>query len=880
MPNIFCSRHDLQTEADVEARLVNRLIDHLGYPPDKVRLKSSLERLPVPRGVRKEHFMPDYVLLAADDTPLIVLDAKSPAESCDEFRYQVGGYAYALNQRFPSMNPVEYVAISNGEETVVWPWDDQHPLVRVSFENHDPLDPSFQSLVRLLAFRTREEHLTSRSPSFAFIRPDIDVLIRVFYECHQIIWKKEALTPTDAFYEFAKIMFVKLREDNRIAEQIAEGQQPDETDFTFSVAWLRQQTALNISANPLADISFRRVREELENQIAAGSKKRIFDSGESLNLSADTISQIVERLQHFDLSGMDEDLNGRMFETFLNATVRGKDLGQFFTPRSVVKYMTKAAGLRVVREEIPNVLDGCCGSGGFLIEAMAELSHAIDERSDLTTAKRRELHGQLLRKHLWGIEKSQKIARLARLNMYLHGDGGSTIFAADTLDKQLSPPAGVSISQQQESEALRHQLDLEPGFDVILTNPPFSMSYKAANLDERNILSQYDLAKTATGKRSASEKSNVLFLERYRDLLRPGGDLITVIDNSVLNGINSDVYRQFIRKNFLIRQVISLPHNAFLRAAAGVQTSILHLQRRQENETQGPIFMAVINNIGHDDHQRETADRDNLSRLTELWHEWTKTGNLDEVFEPNSVATENLGCPFQVFQVNPEDLREDRLDAFAYAPELQRAQAAIRRNEQSGMVEILTAEKLNLVKPLSKIDLDRFGDDVIRYLEISDVTPDGSIVRWREDRVDALPTRARLQVRTGDVLFAKNISSRGTALIVPPDFDGHLATTGFLAVRPQSEDDGLLLWTLFTSETFRRQVFYLAVTAVQPEIRDEIFLKDILVPVPVDAELRAELVEAARQVQVRNEEIRSAMTDLRDIAEQAFERSGMRSGNE
>lgn len=220
--------------------------------------------------------------------------------------------------------------------------------------------------------------------ALVYERLDLNDLIRVFGDCHNIIRKKEALGPTDAFYEFAKLMFIKLREDNRIATMIAAGTMPQAYDFNFSSAWIQDQASRGISENPLGEMLFKNVRDDLEQKIRSGQKKRIFDEEEPLNLSADTIQQIVEKLEHYDLHGIDEDLNGRMFETFLNATVRGKELGQFFTPRSVVKYMSQAAGLRVRGDELPVVLDGCCGSGGFLIEAMAKLVHAIDARDDLT----------------------------------------------------------------------------------------------------------------------------------------------------------------------------------------------------------------------------------------------------------------------------------------------------------------------------------------------------------------------------------------------------------------------------------------------------------------------------------------------------------------
>ena len=60
--------------------------------------------------------------------------------------------------------------------------------------------------------------------------------------------------------------------------------------------------------------------------------------------------------------GIDAGLNGRLFETFLNAIMRGRDLGQFFTPRSVVKMMTEIADLMVTREHQDKVIDGCCGT--------------------------------------------------------------------------------------------------------------------------------------------------------------------------------------------------------------------------------------------------------------------------------------------------------------------------------------------------------------------------------------------------------------------------------------------------------------------------------------------------------------------------------------
>ena len=75
----------------------------------------------------------------------------------------------------------------------------------------------------------------------------------------------------------------------------------------------------------------------------------------------------------------------QVFESFLEAVIRGKELGQFFTPRSVVKFMVQMANLRIRFDEETEkykpdlILDGCCGTGGFLIFALSDLFQKIEK---------------------------------------------------------------------------------------------------------------------------------------------------------------------------------------------------------------------------------------------------------------------------------------------------------------------------------------------------------------------------------------------------------------------------------------------------------------------------------------------------------------------
>lgn len=859
MRNLFCQITDIDSEADVEVLVVEKLIGLFGHPANRIHRKDSLDKITIARGQRKELFRPDYVLLDRKKKPSFVLDAKSPNESPEDYRYQVGGYAYALNLKYPEENPVRHVVVTNGLKLVLWEWDSETPVLELGFEDFDPDNPSFIRLRTLLSYGASDV-IRATEKVFKFEPPELDYLLRTFDKCHNII-RKHGLGPTPAFYAFAKLIFVKVREDNRIGQMIASDIHPAPGDFNFSVKWIQDQVTRGVSDNPVNDILFANVRTDLENRISQGKTKRIFDPGEEIDLPNDTIIQVVEELQHFDLRSIDEDLNGRMFEKFLNATVRGRELGQFFTPRSVVKYMVSAAGLSVHGDSIPRVLDGCCGSGGFLIEAMAALSHTIDTKGGLSGSERKQLKMQLYMDCLYGVDKSQTIARVARLNMYLHGDGGSKIFSTDMLDHDLPLPTGLSTEIQDEIQELReHLTDNDMCFDVVLTNPPFSMTYKSSNVDEKRILAQYKLGRNLSGALSQSEQSNVLFIERYYNLLKNGGQLFTIIDNTVLNGSQSQKYRDYILDRFIIRQIISLPFNTFARAQAGVQTSMLHLTKREEGsgDEQGA---AILNNIGHDNHQRETQSRDNTRKLLDAYQRWKTEGTIDEICQLNTDLSETLGCPFQVFSVPASEINRKRLDAMYYAPELRRLQQSLRSNEN---VRIHPGKSLEIIKQISEKDELAFHGQLFKYVDIGNVTKDGAIASYREDIFENLPKRARMLVREGDVLFARLRTSRGTALIVPKEFDGELFTNGFIAVRPSSEEERLLLWSLFVSDVFSKQVYYLAVTAAQSEIRPEIIDREFVLPIPT-GKMKNDIVREAKQVFASQQHVRIALATARKM---------------
>ena len=429
------------------------MISDLGFSDAQVRTKESLETLTVGKGRRRERYRPDYALFV-DGLPVCIIDAKATDESLDEWTEQCSGYCLALNRKFPDANPAAYFVLTNGIATQVYAWDKDEPLLELSFADFDWGNGQYGRLRDLLnpaALTADHSSLTARADAgFRLNTVKAEQARQLFATCHQVI-RKEGGGAAYAFHEFVKVLFVKLRYDDKLRtdpvtrDLFADGNErvalPRES-VIFSVHWIENREGEGI-VNPVDAVLFSRLRDEIEQQIALERKKRIFEPGERIRLNPDTVKDIVRRLEHYDLFGVDEDLNGRLFETYLSATMRGRELGQYFTPRSVVELMTRLADLQATPARQDRVLDACCGSGGFLIEALTIMRNAVRANDSLNDSEKERLIETISSGRLYGIDfaKDPPLARVARINMYLHGDGGSRIYEADALDKSLEIPA-------------------------------------------------------------------------------------------------------------------------------------------------------------------------------------------------------------------------------------------------------------------------------------------------------------------------------------------------------------------------------------------------------------------------------------------------------
>jgi type I restriction enzyme M protein len=831
----------LQNEADVEQSLVRRMLEDLGFADREIRPKDSLETLTIGgmRGMPQQRYRPDFALVV-DGSVRCVIEAKEPNADLDEHQWQVRAYAVLLNGEAPEERPVRHYLLTNATETRVYHVDRNRPLFTLPFTSLTDGNAQFDELRSLLS---RETIVARGDPSLdtmAMQRPSIADVNGAFSWCHQHIYRKDNISQSDAFSEFVKLISLKLLSDRRIRDNHPEVLERDQfeipaSEVQFSHAWIQNndQTA----ANPVSDILFRRFMDDMERDIARGTRKRIFPEGARIKLNPETIQGVVRRLESLFLFGIDADLNGRLFETFLNATMRGKDLGQFFTPRSLVKLGVRLAQLKAdVRtrdggRHTDLVLDACCGTGGFLIDVLADMWAKVDARTDLAEDRKLEFKNRIANEAIVGVDIANApiLARIARLNMYLHGDGGTRIFHLNALDPTLEDADTDSpeiINEKAELRALfrGHQ------FDVVVTNPPFAKALDRSTPEERRLLNAYEIGRERAAE-DGSVRSVLLFIERYAQVLKPGGRMVTIIDDGILSGDKYSWFREKLRTWFLINAVVSLPGDAFQRSNARVKTSYVVLERRSSAaQVNPPVFMYPCRYVGNDDpkRQRPRAGDAELRRLA--------LSEIDDVMGEFARFQEGRGDPQYVV---PAARVADRLDVknCLMTPGRQEQLWREQGHRVLRLDEMLEERTFAADELVTKDSIDPVAVMVVRYEGTAEAG---------EEINPADSSYARLYpVSSGDIVISNIAASHGSIAVVPDELDGCVVSSEYTVLRAREGFDPIVLQLILRSPEIRSDVLLSSSGANRTRTRWDL-IRGLSAPYP-DQAVVADIQEAVRR---------------------------------
>jgi len=318
-------------------------------------------------------------------------------------------------------------------------------------------------------------------------------------------------------------------------------------------------------------------------------------------ISPEKIAYVVGRIESISVirNNYPGDLLGEFFEQIVSQDFT-QSKGQFFTPPKIVRFMLYLADVvgrakHVMQHEpdhqgrprLPYILDPSCGSGTILIEYMKLIrdSLATDEIVDTLPNRLRAEHatwftGQSGNKwakdYIFGVEYNYDLALAAKVNMVLHGDGSMNTW----IKSGLLPFKNYWVNlrhtllgvEKESGTAADYPCPTNEEFDLVISNPPFSIMMSP---DEKRLVES-----AFSGLVNLSE---TLFVERWYQVLRPGGVFCCVLPEAVLDTKNNSKARNFIAKYFRIKAVVSLPYQSF-RPFTSTKTSIVLCEKRSHEE--------------------------------------------------------------------------------------------------------------------------------------------------------------------------------------------------------------------------------------------------------------------------------------------------------
>lgn len=589
----------MKPEEEVRQKYICRLVDSYGYSLDQMDQEIQVSNSQRGQGAARADIV---VWRSKEDKeskkyPLIVVECKAESVTIRKEDYYQG-------MNYASWAHADFFVTTNLKETRIF------RIVKGQIP--DKLDEIIDIPNALKANNQKEiDKLLKQTKAFTR-----DEFSKLLFKCHNIIRNNDKLSPEAAFDEISKILFIKIRYERSNSDS-----QIFSADRFTALKKSREEynKEMNIKdEKPFYQHLFDLTKQEFVHD-------HLFDDNAKIEIRENSFEQIVKELEIYNLSTTSDDVKGIAFEKFLGKTFRG-ELGQFFTPRTIVDFMVSVLD----PQEGELVCDPCCGSGGFLIKAFEYVREKIekdieqqkedikaqfygDDYDKMSDKQKQEVESEVAQTFsylneelninnekgrlrslsfdcIYGTDANPRMARTAKMNMIMHGDGHGGVHHHDGL---------LNVNGIFENR-----------FDVILTNPPFGArvekdlkiseadkftdEVKIEEYKKRYGEDEYERALSQVndnvGKsllslyKIDSSLTEVLFTERCLNLLKPGGRMGIVLPEGVLNNTNLQKARDFVEGKAKILLIVSIPQDVFIASGATVKPSLLFFKKFTEDE--------------------------------------------------------------------------------------------------------------------------------------------------------------------------------------------------------------------------------------------------------------------------------------------------------
>ena len=281
--------------------------------------------------------------------------------------------------------------------------------------------------------------------------------------------------------------------------------------------------------------------------------------------------EVVQLFQEYRIIGSEKlQLLGDLFENLLTKGFKQNE-GQFFTPIPITRFIWNAIPtseiINIDRNNLlPKVIDYACGAGHFLTEGYSRIKNGLIECApEMLECENWE------EKVLFGVEKDYRLARVSKIELFMHGAGNGNIVFGDGLEEH--EDKGVVSNT----------------FDILVANPPYSVEAFKPHLKVKD--DEFKILKYISNDGSEIE---TLFVERISQLLKPNAVAAVILPDSI---VRKDMYsfrasREILLQNFEFKAIVRMESSTF--GKTGQPTAIMFLKKRDEPPKQFEMVQDIV----------------------------------------------------------------------------------------------------------------------------------------------------------------------------------------------------------------------------------------------------------------------------------------------
>ncbi len=383
---------------------------------------------------------------------------------------------------------------------------------------------------------------------------------------------------------------------------------------------------------------------ERENHLSFGGVD--FYDATKLGSGKEMVDRLTDLIAIFEDPALDfsqnradgDDLLGDAYEYLMRhfATESGKSKGQFYTPAEVSRIIAQVLGIRTAATtNKTTVYDPTCGSGSLLLKIGDEARHG----------------GKAVKVTLYGQEKDNATAGLARMNMILHDYATAEIKQGNTL-------------------ASPHFLDGDQlrAFDYVVANPPFSDKRWSTGLhpDEGGKVADDG---TVSGRNyhrfdgygiPPAKQGDYAYLLHILKSLKSTGRGACILPHGVLFRGNAEgAIRRALVQRGVIQAIIGFPANLFY--GTGIPACLVVLDKAGAAARKGIFMIDASKGFRKDGNKNRLREQD-IHRIVDTFERQLEVPGYSLLVPVTEIASAkndyNLNLPRYIDSTEPED-RQD-----------------------------------------------------------------------------------------------------------------------------------------------------------------------------------------------------------------------------